>query len=65
MGRIKTKQVKRITRDLIKEFGDELNESFADNKQAVDQFVDVQSKKLRNSIAGYAARLKRKASETA
>jgi small subunit ribosomal protein S17e len=60
MGRIKTKQIKRITNELMDNFSDELTTTFDENKVVVDRHVDAQSKKLRNIIAGYATRLKRK-----
>ena len=60
MGRIKTKQVKRITNELIEKHGDRITASFEDNKKVVAEYLDSESKKLRNIIAGYAARRKRK-----
>jgi small subunit ribosomal protein S17e len=64
MGRIKTKLVKRITNDVLKNFGDELTTTFDENKKVITEHVDSQSKKLRNTIAGYATRLKRKLAAT-
>jgi small subunit ribosomal protein S17e len=60
MGRIKTRLVKRVTHDLVREHGSELTADFNQNKLAVSKFVDVQSKKMRNIIAGYATRIIRK-----
>ncbi|HLC75365.1 MAG TPA: 30S ribosomal protein S17e [Candidatus Nanoarchaeia archaeon] len=60
MGRIKTKQVKRITNEIIQRFGDEAATTFDENKKFVSRRLDTQSKKLRNIIAGYTSRLKRK-----
>ena len=57
MGRIKTTQVKRIALRLVDEQRELFKEEFEDNKQLVDQFVDIPSKKLRNVIAGYVTRL--------
>ncbi|MFH2020077.1 MAG: 30S ribosomal protein S17e [archaeon] len=56
MGRVKTKPVKRITNELVANYFDEFTENFEDNKAVVDRHVTVQSKKLRNIIAGYATR---------
>lgn len=56
MGRIKTKLVKRAGRELIKEHPAEFKKSFDDNKKSVNRFADVQSKKIRNVIAGYVTR---------
>jgi len=60
MGRIKTKLVKRITNDILKNFGDEVTPSFEESKKLITLKLDTQSKKLRNMIAGYVARRKRK-----
>ena len=57
MGRIKTKQIKRVTRDFMKMHGDKLGKDFVENKVVVDRFSVIRSKKLRNTIAGYATRL--------
>ena len=57
MGRIKTQQIKRVTMQLIKEHGSEFKKDFNKNKELVEQFVDIKSKKLRNVIAGYVTRL--------
>jgi len=57
MGRIKTLLIKRIAEKLIKEYGQEFTPEFGKNKALVNQYTTVSSPKLRNSIAGYAARL--------
>ena len=57
MGRIKTKQIKRLTRQFIKQHGSRVKSDFAQNKEIVDRFADIKSKKLRNTIAGYVTRL--------
>jgi ribosomal protein S17E len=57
MGRIKTKMIKRVTNNIIKEHGDKMTESFSENKQAIEQVASFPSKKLRNVISGYATRL--------
>ena len=53
MGRIKTKLVKRVTADLIKDHGDKLKNNFEENKKKISELVDIRSKKVRNTIAGY------------
>jgi small subunit ribosomal protein S17e len=60
MGRIKTKLVKRKTMDLIKSHGEEFSTDFDSNKKQAERFMDFPSKKIRNVIAGYVTRLKRK-----
>jgi small subunit ribosomal protein S17e len=56
MGRIKTKNVKRITEELIDNHFDEFSEDFDENKPIVEKHVSVESKKLRNIIVGYVTR---------
>lgn len=57
MGRIKTQFVKRVTKQLVNEHADEVSTDFTKNKEFVDQYLTVSSKKIRNVIAGYATRL--------
>ena len=55
MGRIKPLLVKRASVELIKKDLD-FSESFDNNKKILSNFMP--SKKIRNKIAGYIARLK-------
>ena len=57
MGRIKTKLIKRLTFELLKEHAGEFKKDFNENKEILTRFMDVPSKKLRNTIAGYLTRL--------
>lgn len=63
MGRIKTALIKRVTKRLVKEHGDRVTKNFDENKKVVGEFAEFRSKKLRNIVAGYATRLKKKAQE--
>ena len=56
MGRIKSKLVKRPSRLLLKE-ENQFNSNFEDNKKFLTGLTP--SKKTRNKIAGYLARLKK------
>jgi len=60
MGRIKTTFVKRRTKELLKNHGDKFTTDFTENKKITDQYAEIQSKKLRNIMAGYMTRLKKK-----
>jgi len=57
MGRIKTKMTKRISNQLITDHGREFTDKFDENKTKVTELTDLESKKLRNIIAGYVTRL--------
>jgi len=56
MGKIKSKLIKKTARNLIDE-GIEFHTDFEKNKKILGNTMP--SKKLRNQIAGYAARLKK------
>ena len=57
MGRIKTTLVKRTSRQLIEQTPDSFNKEFDQNKKALGSILP--SKKMRNKIAGYVARIKK------
>ncbi|MBI3027808.1 30S ribosomal protein S17e [Candidatus Woesearchaeota archaeon] len=57
MGRIKTLLIKRIAEKLVKVHAQEFTSEFGKNKALVDKYTTVSSAKIRNAIAGYAARL--------
>jgi small subunit ribosomal protein S17e len=56
MGRIKTKLIKRISIDLVKQHTSDMKEDFDNNKQFVERHTIVTSKNMRNVIAGYVTR---------
>ena len=58
MGKVRTDTVKRTSRELLKRFPDRFTGDFESDKQAVNDLVITQSKRLRNRIAGYVTRLK-------
>ena len=60
MGRIKTRLVKRVTNELIREHGEEFKKDFDENKAIVSKFAKIPSTKMRNVIAGYVTRLMKK-----
>ena len=60
MGRIKTVLIKRQTKELLKQYGDKFTSDFAQNKLLVTQYMKIPSKKLRNVVAGYVTRLRKK-----
>lgn len=53
MGKIKSKQVKRSSQELMKE-GIEFDEDFNKNKKILGQ--EMPSKRMRNKMAGYLSR---------
>ena len=57
MGRIKTMLIKRTGIKLYKKYPDKFLPDFEHNKKALVDVVELQSKKLRNVIAGYLTHL--------
>ncbi len=57
MGRIKSKIVKRTAKVLLNEENNMFTEKFKDNKRVLIGLMP--SKKIRNQVAGYIARLKK------
>ena len=56
MGRIKTKLIKRTSRELLKNSPESFGKTFEENKKALGSILP--SKRMRNGVAGYIARLK-------
>ena len=61
MGKIKTRLIKRTAETLMKEKDLEFSEDFEKNKKILGE--EMPSKKVRNQIAGYVARVKKKEKE--
>lgn len=57
MGKVRTEQVKRIARELLDKYPDKITADFEKNKEYVMAYTSISSTKLRNRVAGYAARL--------
>lgn len=59
LGRIKTKKIKRSTHRIFDESKDLISDNFDENKKVINEKYGIESKKLRNTIAGYCTRLKK------
>jgi small subunit ribosomal protein S17e len=57
MGRIKTVLIKRITRQVMTEHGEKFTKDFDENQKVLNEIIELPSKKMRNTIAGYTTRL--------
>ena len=53
MGRVRTGSVKRVGEKLLQAYKKQFTKNFEENKKAVEQKIDIPTKKLRNLIAGY------------
>lgn len=63
LGRIKTILVKRVTKQLVRDHIDEFSEDYNKNKEILKKYANIKSSKIRNVVAGYAARLVRQSKE--
>ncbi|MBS3133169.1 30S ribosomal protein S17e [Candidatus Woesearchaeota archaeon] len=57
MGRIKAKFIKRLTQQLMEQHKDAFSDDFLKNKKIVRTFLDINSQKVGNVIAGYVTKL--------
>ncbi len=57
LGCIRPRYIKNAARELLMHYPDEFTTDFETNKRLVEQYTDVDSKKVRNRIAGYLVRL--------
>lgn len=57
MGRVRPRHVKRLARDLVEQDEDRFEEDFDHNKEQLKEMDLVDSKKLRNRVAGYIVRV--------
>ena len=57
MGSVRPGYIKNASRILLQNYPEEFTTDFETNKRLVEQFTDVDSKKVRNRIAGYCVRL--------
>ena len=57
MGKIRTLMIKRTARKLLEAYPDLFTDSFDHNKMVVRKLVDVESKRVKNRIAGYITHL--------
>ena len=63
MGRVRTKTVKRASRVLIEKYYPRLTLDFQTNKQICSEVCIIQSKRLRNKIAGFTTHLMKRISK--
>ena len=57
MGKVRTLQIKKVSRELINKYPDVFTTDFEKNKKLLDKFLEVDSKHLRNRISGYVVNL--------
>lgn len=53
MGNIKPTYIKRIALDLVDRYPEEFNGDYEHNKRKVMDLTDIDTKHMRNKVAGY------------
>lgn len=53
MGNVRTEQIKRVAKELIRRFPDKFSNDFENNKHLVEALTQGTTTKVRNQIAGY------------
>jgi small subunit ribosomal protein S17e len=53
LGNVRTEQIKRIAKELIRRFPDKFSDNFENNKRVVGTLTQGTTTKVRNQIAGY------------
>ena len=57
MGNIRSDKIKRTAKELVAKYHTEFSAEFEKNKELVSFYTNVQSKRMRNRIAGYVTRI--------
>lgn len=57
MGRVRTKTVKRAAKAIVEKYYSKMTQDFQSNKRLCDEIAVIQTKRLRNKIAGFATHL--------
>jgi small subunit ribosomal protein S17e len=63
MGNIKPTFIKRVAIQLVHRFPDKFTDDFQHNKKMVNELTDVQGATMRNKIAGYVTRYRKRIQE--
>ena len=61
MGNIRQSNIKTISFKLLNNYGDAFTEDFDQNKALVSKYTTIESKNIRNKVAGYVTRKVRRA----
>lgn len=56
MGNIRPNYIKSLANQLLEERGDAFSTDFAQNKENVTKYTNIESKVIRNRVAGYIVR---------
>ncbi len=59
LGCVKTTLIKRISKQLLEKYPDMFTDNFEENKKIVSKLLVVDSKKIKDQVAGHITRLKK------
>lgn len=57
MGRVRPRYIKNLARRLLEVYPDKFTDDFENNKRIVTDLTDIQSKTVRNKVAGEITRI--------
>ena len=57
MGQVKNVFIKHLAKSLIEKYPDKFTKDFEKNKEELDKLIELESKKIRNKVAGYLVHL--------
>ena len=63
MGNIRPTYIKRIAIELVEKYPNEFTSDFEHNKAKVEEMTDASTAKIRNKIAGYVTRYRKRYQE--
>ena len=57
MGQIKTLHIKNLAKELLEKYPDKFTNNYEKNKELMKKLVEMESKTIRNEVAGYIVHL--------
>ena len=60
MGQVKNLFIKNLARELVEKYPDKFSEDFQKNKEELEKLIKLESKKIRNLLAGYIVHILRR-----
>jgi small subunit ribosomal protein S17e len=59
VGSVRSEQIKRVAKELVKKYPDKFSTDYEANKQVLAEVTIISSNKIRNQLAGYISHLKK------
>jgi len=60
VGQVKNLFIKNLARELVEKYPDKFSEDFQKNKEELEKLIRLESKKIRNLLAGYIVHILRR-----